>query len=651
MKVGAQNRARHRVRERSVTEAWRRPSCLLSRDSSRLSHASPCVRRLRGFPRQTPFEDSSTEPRASASGFSEVLWGKRAFAQTRQQAHPNRAVYVSKRFLGFLVASFACLAQPPPGSPAVTTRPSAANYTIAGTVVNAVSGEALPDVKLSLAPNTDRTDQITVSSDAAGHFAFGNLPAGKYALTAKRRGFLQQALDQHDAFSTAVVVGPKLDAEHIVFRLPPAGMISGNVLDEDNEPVGAAQVWLFIKSVSMGVASSHFIGSSQTNEKGRYRFSSLGPGTYFLAVTAQPWYAEGQQRFMMRPVPAGQPETEPEAERSPFDVAFPLTYYNGASDFAAATPMTLTAGSSATANVTLRAVPAVHLRVQQPPDEPGRQRNIQLFHEGPGGMRMYVNVMQYGDGSGNMYIGGFAPGHYEVESHHFDSKDGKPLDGGVQTIDVVGDGTFEPHLAGAPSISGKVVSERPLSTGQPLFVQLLAAPSLNLGSSPVAVDGSVSFPGVVAKPGKYAVFVVGQPDISVESVSATGAKASGRMVEVTGSNPVELTIKIASGQQAEVKGYAIEDDKPVAGAIVLLLPEDSQSISTFVPRDQSDTDGSFELRQVTPGKYRAIAIDDGAELEYTNPEAMQPYLGAAQSVSVTPGGQVKLQLVVQRRVK
>ncbi len=576
----------------------------------------------------------------------------------RQRADSCRSVCtpaaskLSKRLLAFSATALACLAQQPPGSPAVAARPNPTNYTVAGTVVNGVSGEALPDVKLSLAPNTDRTEQITVSSDAAGRFSFTNLPAGKYALTAKRRGFREQALDQHDVFSTAIVVGPKLDAEHIVFRLQLAGMISGNVVDEDNEPVGGAQVWLFVRSISMGVAGNHFIGSTQTNDKGRYRFSSLGPGTYFLAVTAQPWYAQGQQRIMMRHAPGQpQPEPEPEAERTPFDVAYPLTYYNGASDFAAATPVTLTAGNSATANVTLRALPAVHLRVQQPPDEAGRQRTIQLFHEGPGGMRMYVNTMQYGDGSGGLFIGGFAPGHYEVESHHFDPKDGKPLDGGVQTIDVAGDGTFEPHLAGASSISGKIVPERPLAEGQPLFVQLRAGPNLTLGSGQVAADGSVSFPGVVAKPGKYQVFVVGQADVGVESISATGAKVNGRMVELNGSGPVELTIAIGSAKQAEVKGFALEDDKPVAGAMVLLLPEDNRSVSAFIPRDQSDTDGSFELRQVQPGKYRAIAIDDGSDLEYTNLEVMQAYMAAAQSVTVPPGGQMRLQLAVQTRVK
>jgi len=419
-------------------------------------------------------------------------------------------------------------------------------------------------------------------------------------------------------------------------------------MDEENEPVGGAQVWLFMRTVAMGLADSHFISSSQTNEKGHYRFTSLGPGTYFLAVTGQPWYAQWQPRPVIQADPAGQREPEPETERSPFDAAYPLTYYDGASDFAAATPVTLAAGNSATVNITMRAVPAVHLRVQEPPDESGRQRNIQLFHEGPGGMRMYVSASQSSDGK-NMYIGGFAPGHYEVELHHFDPKDGRPLDGGIQTIDVSGDGTFEPHPASNGFVSGKIVADRPLPEGQ--VIQLRAGPFSSLMSAPIPADGSVTFPGIVAKPGKYEVVISGRSDLSVQSVSATGAKASGRMVELTGSGPAELTIAVASGKQGEVNGYALHDEKPVPGAMVLLLPEDQRFWRTFIPRDQSDTDGSFTMRQIPPGKYRAIAIDDGDELEYTNPEVMQPYLAASQVVTVTQGAQVKTQLVVQSRVK
>jgi hypothetical protein len=550
--------------------------------------------------------------------------------------------------LSFALLVSICPAQQPSGSPGLAPRQDATRYAVRGTVVNGVTGEALSDVRLSLASHADRGEQVTVISDANGHFSFANVPEGKYELAAKRRGFIPQALDQHGVFSTAVAVGMNRDAEHILFRLRPAGSISGYVLDEDNEPVTVAQVWLFKKGVSMGVAGNNFLGSTQTNDKGHYRFSNLAPGIYYLAVTAQPWYAQAQQRPMVRTGSTLQPE--PQAEHSPFDVAYPLTYYNGANDFTTAAALTIAAGNSVSANIMLRAVPAVHLRLLEPPDEPRRQRNIQLFQEGPGGVRMYVNSSQTFDGTA-LYIGGFAPGRYQAEVRHFDPQDAKSMVGGVQTIDVTGDGTFEPRPISTGSISGNVIAERALLEEQPLFIQLRAAPNMTLVSAPISADGSLSFPGVIARPGKYEVLVAGQPDLAVQSVAATGAKATGRMVELTDSGPVELTITVSNGKQAEVNGFVLKDEKPLANALVLLLPDDNQRLSAFVPGDQSDTDGSFLIGHLIPGRYRALAIDDGADLEYTNPEVIRPYLAAAQSVTVPPGGQIKIQLAVQTRVQ
>src|SRR5256885_3978279 len=33
-----------------------------------------------------------------------------------------------------------------------------------------------------------------------------------------------------------------------------------------------------------------------TNDEGHYHFSALNPGTYFVAVLAQPWYARSEER-------------------------------------------------------------------------------------------------------------------------------------------------------------------------------------------------------------------------------------------------------------------------------------------------------------------------------------------------------------------
>jgi hypothetical protein len=56
-----------------------------------------------------------------------------------------------------------------------------------------------------------------------------------------------------------------------------------------------------------------------------------------------------------------------------------------------------------------------------------------------------------------------------------------------------------------------------------------------------------------------------------------------------------------------------------------------------VRRDQSDSDGSFSLRDVAPGHYTVVAIEDGWELDWAQPEALARYLPRGIGVTVSEG--------------
>jgi hypothetical protein len=56
-----------------------------------------------------------------------------------------------------------------------------------------------------------------------------------------------------------------------------------------------------------------------------------------------------------------------------------------------------------------------------------------------------------------------------------------------------------------------------------------------------------------------------------------------------------------------------------------------------VRRDQSDSDGSFSLRDVPPGRYTVVAIEDGWKLNWTDREMIARYL--PHGVPVTVSGQ------------
>jgi hypothetical protein len=76
--------------------------------------------------------------------------------------------------------------------------------------------------------------------------------------------------------------------------------------------------------------------------------------------------------------------------------------------------------------------------------------------------------------------------------------------------------------------------------------------------------------------------------------------------------------------------------------MVLLLPHDIQHSSGLTRRDQSDSDGTFTLPDIVPGRYTLIAVEGDDELEYSNPTAIQPYLAHGQAMNIARGGKCQV---------
>jgi len=121
---------------------------------------------------------------------------------------------------------------------------------------------------------------------------------------------------------------------------------------------------------------------------------------------------------------------------------------------------------------------------------------------------------------------------------------------------------------------------------------------------------------------------------------------TGRTIEIKGPGPVQLTILTASGL-GKVEGTVMRDDKPVAGAMVVLVPEDPVNNRPLFRRLQTDSDGSFTAARVLPGKYTVVAIEDGWTLEWANPAVMSPYIPKGEALDVKPLGKQKLTVKLQ----
>jgi hypothetical protein len=179
-----------------------------------------------------------------------------------------------------------------------------------------------------------------------------------------------------------------------------------------------------------------------------------------------------------------------------------------------------------------------------------------------------------------------------------------------------------------------------------VIVQLSKPESGDAMSGQTAANGEFAIEAENVRPGRYEVSVFGVPGALVKTVSATGATASGHEVVIAAGAAVRLNVVVSQGVP-RVNGTVRRDDKPFAGAMVVLVPQDIEHNSTLVRRDQSDSDGTFFLYNVLPGRYTVVAIENGWDLQWLAPGVLQPYLRNGMPVDVSPGAKYNITVKLQ----
>jgi protocatechuate 3,4-dioxygenase beta subunit len=527
---------------------------------------------------------------------------------------------------------------------------AAGEYAVSGTVTSA-GGAPLDDAVVTLADAGmgGSVDQETTTSQT-GAFRFTGVPAGTYVLSAARRGYASERYQQHGRFSTAVVTGPGLSAQNLRIALQPWAAIDGSVTDDFGEPVPGAQVQLWVKRREAGAMRYVRSGQRTTDDTGTYEFAALRPGTYFLGVTANPWYA-------FHPPPRrdkhGQLLPESEQPSSPLDVVYPMTFYEDATDSDAATPIAVHAGDRLQIHVAMHATPAIHLRIRVAMPQGNRHRGVampQLMrpvfgHDDFLPMTMMGGSVQ--NGTMTVEMGGLAPGHYVLRSY------GRARGGEHEvTVDLTGDQTirYAGTQASGVSVTGKLGMADGGNLPANVTMELAGADEeAQRRMTHVAPDGTFTFGGV--EPGSYTLRAIAPGDaLSVVQMAAAGAKVEGVQFTVAGT-PVLVAATLARGA-TEIHGFARQDGRGVGGAMIVLIPDGAQAARNEYRRDQSNTDGSFTLQRVLPGDYTLVAIEDGWELDWKEPAVMAPYMAHGLRVRITadePVTRLAAALAVQER--
>ena len=234
---------------------------------------------------------------------------------------------------------------------------------------------------------------------------------------------------------------------------------------------------------------------------------------------------------------------------------------------------------------------------------------------------------------------GIAPGHYELELAEprivaLDATVSQRVDTSLGTPAVEVSGTLQ-------ASSGSSLKDEATVTLEPLDPARRLAPM-----QAICRQGAFSFPKV--QPGAWQLWTESAGrQLPISSITLNNRTHAGSQVVVQ-DRPLSIVVTVSQAE-TRVEGFACmtgipgdrssslgwKDEKGVSGVMVVLVPKNRSAFQGLVRRDQSDSDGSFALRDVVPGQYTAVAIQDGWNLDWAQPEVIGRYLPRGIAVTVT----------------
>jgi hypothetical protein len=302
----------------------------------------------------------------------------------------------------------------------------------------------------------------------------------------------------------------------------------------------------------------------------------------------------------------------------------------------------------------LRPVPALHLKLTAPLTDLSQGVGVQVSRPTLGGNETFLPGLQVATNKDFIEVGGIAPGPAVI------SLDVPVAPGGKesgprwqQEIDV----SRDTQLSLTENEGGTRISGIVKSTGTTILPQLQAV-GIQIRNSEtgmafytgVSADGKFDFDSAALRPGKYDVAITNLPGFYVDHLQAAGSKVSGRSFEFRRFEPVQLTVDISQGLGL-VEGVALQDAKGVGGVMILLVPQNFRDEPSLFRRDQSDSDGTFTLSQVSPGRYTVVAIENGWDQEWANQDILKNWLSRGELVDVTPNGKHSIKVNVQKNAR
>jgi hypothetical protein len=515
--------------------------------------------------------------------------------------------------------------------------------SVEGMVIQSQSSDPIKKAEVSLNDVGGAPGTRLAITDSAGRFKLADVSPGSYRVVVTRTGFVHPRARKEDASRepALVTVLPKQEITGLVYRLAPASILAGRVLDEDDAPLPDARIEVFKSSYGRNGQRMVSAGFATTDDRGQYRLAGLDPGRYYLQVT-----------FTDPSSLLGGPRSGPIE-------GYSSLFYPGVTDAGQAAAVALGEGEERP-GVDFKLTPAhiVHIQGQvRYPDGrlAGKEIVVNLVPRlGAGfGGRGGVSV----GGDGGFRFDGVTAGSYILSAY--------PAQGrttNVRQLLEVGETDLDGlrvTLKSATDLRGRIRFEGDRQVrlaGLRVFLSPTDETMLltrDSGRATIEADGSFVFHSVAD--GQYAIEIGNLPEDCFLKAVNLGDRpvAAGELNinESSAASALELVVSAAGGR---VDGSLTDEkQRPAANVTVVLVPDATQRKNTELYRSvTADQNGRFSIRGVPPGDYKLLAWKEELELwSWLDPSILAPYESQGKSVSIAASSRnaVELQTIGNSR--
>lgn len=559
------------------------------------------------------------------------------------------------------------------------------------------AGTPVPRAVVTLT-SPDGRDARSAITGADGRFDIGGLPAGRYALVAKKPAHLASAFGARRPGrpGTTLVVEDGQRLEGLDWALPRGGVLAGRVTMANGEPVPNTAVLVIAEryATSGGMLSAGEV-PVRTDDRGEFRVYGLLPDRYLLA--AVPEFGRGEiairqegdidtlfqtLRGPVTGLPAGAiagAHTAPPTART---TGFAPVYFPGTPMVHDATRIAIAPGDILEGlDFIVTQVPVATLRgtIVDTTGAPLQAVSIAVQPTGPAlpiSSALAARASRP-NARGEFTVTGLTPGHYTIRARAggvtLGAQETISISGAAQTdwaqaeVTVTGEDIDGVFLAMQPGLtfSGRIttvgpgdppatwkgvsVSIQPVRTGPSTILNNEVAPR----SASVADDGTLMVTGVA--PGHYEVRVFLPPSIasdwSVASVLHGDRELRDAPLTFSQGSIDDVTIVLSTQRTALSGTLQSSSGAPATDYYVVVFPSDRGVWHPASPRVQvarPAADGLFRLEGLPPGAYRIAALTDVEEDEPRSAAFLESIYEASIPVTIAPGQQVRQDIRINR---